>query len=161
MTSLGHVERRSVEDAVRTTVAAILSLLVAELFRMPEAYWATITTIIIMQSTLGAALSVSGQRLAGTVLGAGTGALLATYFDSNLAMFGVGLFLLGILCAVLRLETAYRFAGVTLAIIVLIGRDRSAWVIAEHRLIEVSVGIAVGLMMTIVWPERDSGGPYP
>ncbi len=152
---LGRLDRHTVGDAARTTIAAILSLLLARLLRLPEAYWATISTIIIMQSTLGAALTVSWQRLVGTVLGASTGALLATYFGSNLAMFGVGLFLLGILCAVLRLETAYRFAGVTLAIIVLITRDRPAWVIAEHRLVEVSVGIAVGLLMTIVWPEGD------
>jgi uncharacterized membrane protein YgaE (UPF0421/DUF939 family) len=113
-----------------------------------------------MQSTLGAALTVSCQRFAGTVLGATGGALLSTYFRSNLAIFGVGVFLLGLVCAVLRLGTAYRFAGVTLAIVMLIVRDRPAWVVAEHRFIEVSLGIAVGLVVTAVWPlrERKGGG---
>jgi len=64
-------------------------------------------------------------------------------------------FLLGPVSAVLRLRAAYRFAGVTLAITMLIARDRPAWVVAEHRFIEVSVGIAVGLVLTAVWPLRE------
>ena len=63
---LGRVDRLVVEDAARTALAAVVSFLVARLLRIPEAYWATISTIIVMQSTLGAALTVSWQRLAGT-----------------------------------------------------------------------------------------------
>ncbi len=153
--ALGHVDRRVVGDAARTTLAAVTSFLVARLLRMPEAYWATISTIIVMQSTLGAALTVSWQRLAGTVLGAASGALLGTYFSSNLVIFGAGVFVLGLIAALLRVRVAYRFAGVTLTITMLIPRDRPAWVVAEHRLIEVSAGIAVALVVTAVWPARD------
>ncbi len=153
--ALGHVDWRVVGDAARTTIAAVTSFLVARLLRMPEAHWATISTIIVMQSTLGAALTVSWQRLAGTVLGAATGALLGTYFSSNLVIFGAGVFVLGLIAALLRLLVAYRFAGVTLTITMLIPRDRPAWVVAEHRLIEVSAGIAVALVVTAVWPARE------
>jgi uncharacterized membrane protein YgaE (UPF0421/DUF939 family) len=115
----------------------------------------------VIQSTLGAALTVSWRRFGGTVLGAIAGALLSNYFRSNLAMFGVGVFLLGLVCAILRLGTAYRFAGVTLAIIMLIVRDRPAWIVAGHRFIELSVGIAVGLAVTAAWPfeEKKTAGP--
>jgi uncharacterized membrane protein YgaE (UPF0421/DUF939 family) len=109
-----------------------------------------------MQSTLGAALAVSWERFAGTVLGAG--AVLATYFHSNLAVFGIGVFALGLIAGMLQLSSAYRFAGVTLAITMLIPRDHPAWVVAEHRLIEVSVGIAVALVLTAAWPVRQSRG---
>jgi uncharacterized membrane protein YgaE (UPF0421/DUF939 family) len=152
MLALGSVDRHVVEDSTRTALAAVSSFLIARLLHMPEAYWAAISTIIVIQSTLGAALTVSWRRFGGTVLGAAAGALLSKYFRSNLAMFGVGVFLLGLVCAILRLGTAYRFAGVTLAIIMLIARDRPAWIVAEHRFIEVSVGIAVGLVVTAVWP---------
>ncbi len=154
MFTLRSVNRHVVEDSARTALAAVASFLIARLLRMPEAYWATISTIIVMQSTLGAALTVSWQRFAGTVLGAASGALLSTCFHSNLAVFGAGVFLLGLLSAVLRLGTAYRFAGVTLAITMLIVRDRPPWVVAEHRFVEVSVGIAAGLVVTAVWPLR-------
>ena len=45
--------------AARTAVAAVVSYLIARLFRLPEAYWAPISTVIGMGSTLGAALPVS------------------------------------------------------------------------------------------------------
>lgn len=156
--ALGRIDRHVVEDAARTALAAVASYLVARLLRMPEAYWAAISTIIVMQSTLGAALTVSWQRFAGTVLGAGSGAVLATYFHSNLTVFGLGVFALGLIAGMLELSSAYRFAGVTLAITMLIPRDRPAWVVAEHRLIEVSVGIAVALVLTAVWPQRELPG---
>ncbi len=155
MLALGSVDRYVVEDSTRTALAAVSSFLIARLLHMPEAYWAAISTIIVIQSTLGAALTVSWRRFGGTVLGATAGALLSTYFRSNLAIFGVGVFLLGLVCAILRLGTAYRFAGVTLAIIMLIVRDRPAWIVAEHRFIEVSVGIAVGLVITAIWPLQE------
>jgi uncharacterized membrane protein YccC len=64
--------------SARTAVAAVVSLLVAQLFRLPEAYWAPITTLVITQSSLGAALTVSWQRLVGTALGAVVGAIVAS-----------------------------------------------------------------------------------
>jgi uncharacterized membrane protein YccC len=142
----------------------MVSLLAARLFGLPEAYWAAITTLIVMQSDLGAAFTVSGRRLAGTALGASVGALLATYFGSNVLAFGAGIFVLGVLCALLgranrRLpeyldRTAYRYAGITLAVVMLVVRFNDAWIVALHRFIEVSIGIAVGLVLTLLWPER-------
>ena len=51
--------------SVRTAVAAVLSVLVARLFRLPETYWAAVTTLVITQSSLGAALTVSWQCFIG------------------------------------------------------------------------------------------------
>ncbi len=144
--------RRALVHSARTAVAAVLSLVVARVLGLPEAYWATITTLIIMQSTWGAALTVSEQRLAGTAVGAVMAALLTTYFGSNLIAFGLGVFALGLICAALRLEDAYRLASVTLAIVMLITRTKQAWIVAAHRFVEVAVGIAVGLALTAVWP---------
>jgi uncharacterized membrane protein YgaE (UPF0421/DUF939 family) len=149
----GKIDRPILEDSLRTALAAVFSFLLARLLGMPEAYWAPISAIIVVQSTLGAAATISWQRLAGTVFGAGSGALLATYFRNNLWTFGLTVFLLGLVCALLRLGSAYRFAGVTLAIVVLIPRDRAAWIIAEHRFVEVTAGIAVALLLSGLWPK--------
>jgi uncharacterized membrane protein YgaE (UPF0421/DUF939 family) len=149
--------RRALVHSARTAVAAVLSLVVARALRLPEAYWATVTTLIIMQSTLGAALTVSEQRLAGTAVGAVMAALLTTYFGSNLVVFALGVFALGLICAALRLEDAYRLASVTLAIVMLIARPEKAWIVAAHRFVEVAVGIAVGLALTAVWRGDEPG----
>jgi uncharacterized membrane protein YccC len=56
---------------------------------------------------------------------------------------------------VLRLEkTAYRYASITVAIIVLIPRSASPWMIAWHRFLEFSVGIVVALAFVALWPDR-------
>ena len=144
--------RRALVHSARTAVAAVLSLVVARALGLPEAYWSTITTLIIMQSTLGAAWTVSEQRLAGTAVGAVMAGLLTTYFGSNLMAFTLGVFALGLICAALCLEDAYRLASVTLAIVMLIARPEKAWIVAAHRFVEVAVGIAVGLALTAVWP---------
>jgi uncharacterized membrane protein YgaE (UPF0421/DUF939 family) len=145
----------SLVHAARTAVAAVASYLIARLFRLPEAYWASISTLIVMQSTLGAALPISAQRFAGTAIGAGVGAVAATYFRGSVWVFGISVFLIGLLCALLRIERgAYRYASVTLAIVMLVTRSTSAWLIAIHRFLEVSLGITVGLLLSALWPEK-------
>lgn len=149
------LNRQSLVHSVRTAVAATVSLVVARVFRLPEAYWAAITTLIVMQSTLGAALTISWKRFAGTALGAIVGALVTTYSPPSAIAFGGVVLGIGLLSSALHLDrTAYRFASITLAIVMLVVRNKPAWVVATHRFVEVSVGIGVGLMLTAVWPER-------
>jgi uncharacterized membrane protein YgaE (UPF0421/DUF939 family) len=147
-----------VVHSARTAATAVASLLIARIFGLPEAYWAPITTLVITQSSLGAALAVSGERLIGTALGAVVGAILASYFAPHALVFGAGVLILGLLAAAVHSDrSAYRFAGVTLAVVLLVPRTRPAWQIAWHRFAEVSIGIGVALAMSMVWPEREVG----
>ena len=128
---------------------------VARLIGMPQAYWAAIATLVVMQSSLGATLTLSIERIVATALGASVGAIESNYFGANLVAFAIAVFLLGLVSFVFRLEkTAYRYASITLAIIVLIPRTRPVWVTALHRFTEVSVGIVVALVMVAVWREE-------
>jgi uncharacterized membrane protein YccC len=143
--------------AARTAVAAIVSYLIARLFRQPEAYWAPISTLIAVQPTLSAALPISMQQFAGTGIGAAIGAVTATYFPGSLWAFGIALFSIGLLCATLLVErTAHRYASITLAIVMLVTRSTNGGLIAIHRFFEVSLGIGVGLVLSALWPERRS-----
>jgi len=157
---LSGLNRETLEHAARSAVAAAVSLAIARLFRLPEPQWAAISTMVVTQSTLGAALTISGERFAGTALGAAAGALLGAYTGSNILVFGAAIFGLGLVCAVLHLDrAAYRFAGITLAIVSLVAREQTVWKIALHRFLEVSLGIAMGLAATAVWPERNRAEP--
>ena len=143
--------------SARTAAAAMTSLLVAQLFGLNESYWAPITTLVIEQTSLGAALAVSWQRFIGTFLGAAVGALVASRSTRHAIAFGVSVFLLGLLRVRTRFNLAgYRIGAVTLAIVLLVPRTGPAWEMAWHRFAEVSIGIGVALMLTLVWPERDA-----
>jgi len=165
---IGSTGRQVLEHSARTALTAVASMLTARLFSLPQIYWAPITTLVITQSSLGATLAVSWQRFIGTVLGAALGAIVASYFGPDMLVFGVGVFLLGIFCTGVQADrSAYRFEGVTLAIVLLVPRVEPAWRVAFDRFAEVSIGIAVALVMTVVWPEKDAtnkvnpGDPLP
>lgn len=115
------------------------------------------TTLVIVQSSLVSAMAVSRQRFAGTALGAALSALAAGYFGPRILVFGGCVFLMGFLCALTHLDgSAYRFGGVRLAIVLLIWWAQPARRIAFNRFAEVSIGIAVALLLATLWPEKEN-----
>lgn len=145
------VNRACVLDSVRTAVAAVAAMMVARLLKLPEYYWAPISAIVIIQSTIPPR-TLGWQRFVGTALGAVMGAALATFFAPSAVVYGLGILLCGVLAWLLRVGTAYRFAGIALSIVLLIPRSRPPWIVGWHRFLEVSLGIAVALVVTTVWP---------
>jgi uncharacterized membrane protein YgaE (UPF0421/DUF939 family) len=96
----------------------------------------------------------------GTALGAAVGAIVASYFGPGMLVFGISVFTLGILSAAVHSDrSAYRLAGVTLAIVLLVPRTGPASYIALHRFFEVCIGIGVALILTVVWPEMEETPP--
>jgi uncharacterized membrane protein YgaE (UPF0421/DUF939 family) len=152
----------SAMHVIRTTLAAAASLAIAHALALPEPYWATISTIVAVQSSLVASWNLSWRRFAGTALGAAMSAALALLFAPSGWLFSLAMFAAGVVCLLIRLDrAAYRFASITLAIVILASHGQRAWITAGHRFIEVAIGIAIGLVATAVWPERsDSSSPH-
>lgn len=145
----------SVWHAVRTAIAVTLSVVLARLVRLPEAYWAVIATLVVMQSPLSSTVPLAIQRIVASALGASLGIIESTYFGANLVAFALTVFVLGLLSMAFRLErVGYSYAGMTLAIIVLIQRPEAPWITAAHRFAEVSLGILVALAVVAVWREE-------
>jgi len=144
------IDRATLLISARATFAAVLAAAVAKLLKLPEFYWAPISTIVILLSTTDP-LALAWQRFVGTALGAVVGAFIATYFRMSWWVYGLGIFVCGMLSALLRIGVAYRFAAITLTIILLIAHDRPPHVVALHRFIEVSLGIAIALLVAEVW----------
>jgi len=141
--------------AVRTAVAATLSVLLARLVGLPEAYWAVIATLVVMQSPLSSTVPLAVQRIVASALGASLGTVESAFFGANLLAFAFTVFVLGLISSALRLErVGYSYAGMTLAIIVLIPRPEAPWIAAVHRFAEVSLGILVALAVVGVWREE-------
>jgi uncharacterized membrane protein YccC len=140
--------------SARTAAAAVISLAAAEMIGLAENYWAPVSAIIVMQSSLGASWDTSKQRLIGTVIGAVLAGLLAGLHIPHLLTLGVGIFTLGLICAGLKLvQSAFRFAGVTFAIIILLPHSGMVWLTGFHRFTEVALGIAVALAVSAVGPD--------
>jgi uncharacterized membrane protein YgaE (UPF0421/DUF939 family) len=144
------LNREALTHSARTAMATVLSLLLARALKLPEFYWAPISTIVILLSTIDP-LTLAWQRFTGTAVGAALGALIATLVSPNWIVYGIGILVCGIISAMLRLSTAYRFAAITFSIVLLIAHAEPPWVVALHRFIEVSLGIAVALVIAIIW----------
>lgn len=150
------ITRAALINSVRASVAVVASMLLARSLKLPEFYWAPISTLVILLSTIDP-LTLAWQRFAGTALGAALGALIGSYWHPSWIVYGLGIFVCGIFSALLRIGNAYRFTAITLTIVLLIAHTRPAWIVATHRFIEVSLGIAVALMVTMVWPAPAAG----
>jgi hypothetical protein len=46
------LNRARLQDSARTALAAVVAVLLARLLKMPEYYWAPVSTIVIVQSTI-------------------------------------------------------------------------------------------------------------
>src|SRR5262245_50489214 len=63
--------------AVRATVAALLAYGIAWFLDLPKGYWAVLSAILVVQSSLGASVAVASDRALGTVAGGIIGVILA------------------------------------------------------------------------------------
>jgi uncharacterized membrane protein YccC len=142
--------QKTIIQSARVAVAAVISLWLARALKLPEFYWAPISSIVVILSTIDP-MAMAWQRFVGTAVGAVFGALVASFFPANWMVYGAGIFVCGILSALLRLGSAYRFAGITLTLVLLVNRGSSPWIVALHRFVEVSLGIAVALVVMLVW----------
>ena len=148
----------TVLHVTQTAIAVMISLSIARLFRLPEAYWAPMSTLIAMQSTFDAALPISLQYFAGTAVGAAFGAVVDTYFHGNVWAFGGTVVIVGLIGVALQVErSAFRYAGITLAIVILVPHPTRPGVAALHRFFEVSIGLSVGLATFALWQKIGSG----
>jgi uncharacterized membrane protein YgaE (UPF0421/DUF939 family) len=128
-------------------------MLLARMLRLPEFYWAPISTIVVIQSTIPPR-TLAWQRFVGTALGALLGVALATFFPATVMVYALGIILCGLLAFIFRVGGAYRFAAITLSIILLIPRALAPWIVGWHRFLEVSLGVAVALVVTRLWPLK-------
>lgn len=146
-------DKLSLDQGLRTALAAGLAFWITNLLHMPGGYWAAISAIVVMQSEVGATLIASRDRLAGSAMGAIVGWLAASVWHKQVAVFAVAVLVVTVLCTLLRFKNAGRLGGVTVAIIVLIPHLGPIWHIAVERFLEVAFGICISLGVAMAWPK--------
>lgn len=144
-------DRLSIQQGIRTALAAALAYWITGMLQLPSGYWAAISAIVVMQSEVGATVRASRDRLAGTAMGAVVGWVVSQVWHDSILIFAVGVLVVMVLCTALRYKNAGRLGGVTVAIIVLIPYPGPLWQIALQRFLEVSFGIVISLLVAVVW----------
>ncbi len=160
-------ERREGElrHSVRVTAAALLAFAVAETLALPQGYWAVFTAVLVTQASVGGSVKAALDWLVSTLGGGAYAALVGTMIhqvdataDTLSVALGLGVAItpLAFLAAV---RPTFRFAPVTGVIVILVApvQHMSALESAINRLTEISIGGAIGLVVSlIILPARAS-----
>lgn len=137
---------------IRATVAAALSLLIADALHLPQGYWAVITALLIVQASIGGTLQAGLDRLIGTIAGAAVGAAAALVGGLwPIPPLIVLLLAVAPLAFLAALRSNFRIAPTTAAIVMLANNGHvSPLISASHRVVEIGLGTLIGIAVSIV-----------
>lgn len=146
-----NADRLSFFHGFRTALAAGLAYWLTGLLHLEDGYWAVVSSIVVMQSEVGATVTASRDRLAGTAIGAVIGWGTAHVWHRSIPLFALAVLLVMLICSALRIKNAGRLGGVAVAIIVLIPHTGTVLHVALYRFVEVSIGIVISLGVMETW----------
>ncbi|MGE0008777.1 MAG: FUSC family protein [Parvibaculaceae bacterium] len=148
--------------ALRVVTAVIAAFAVVKLAGLPQGWWAVITALLVVQTSVGGSLKAAFDRLWGTVAGGLYGAAVAIAIphvtDAGLGVaMAAAILPLAYLAAV---NPMFRVAPVTALIVMLpiYGHAANPFVSAMDRVIEIVIGNIVALAVTFaILPARAHG----
>jgi uncharacterized membrane protein YccC len=146
-------------DGLRMAVAGTASLALAQAAQLPEGTWAVLSALIVTRANRGATLRASAGRLAGTLAGAGLGALAVAgrrLGVPDLALLAATLLPLGILIA---WRSDMRTAPIAAVIVLSAGfAGGSPLGAAGLRVIEILLGALTAIAVSwALLPGRSAG----
>ncbi|MFG1416218.1 FUSC family protein [Xanthobacter sp. V0B-10] len=142
---------------LKAAVAALVSYGLAYGLKLPNGYWAVLTAILVVQSTIGASLSVAVDRTLGTVVGGVAGVAAATLAGPSTVLTFVALGGAVILTSTLAAKhSSFKLAPVTAVIVLLSDPSHvDPWISGLHRVLEIGIGGVVGVLCALlVLPAR-------
>lgn len=152
-----HISREHVQHGVKVGLASVLAYFLSDRLGLPFAFWAVITTVIVMQMHVADSIRMCLYRFSGTAIGAVVGILMILVFPPTPLYTLLGIFTGTAICAYLtRYNARYRMAAITLAIVFLTSLgddDRIPY--ALFRVAEIGIGVLCAFAVSVlIWPNR-------
>jgi uncharacterized membrane protein YccC len=143
---------------VRVAVAATAAYSAYVLLGLPQGYWAVFSAVIVVQSSIGATLTLSIERMMGTITGAVIGGLAVWLHPHTPLGLGLGIALsVAIASFAAAARADLKVAPIT-AVIMLIspsGQAMGPLETAVLRVVEIGVGSLIGVLATLlIFPAR-------
>jgi uncharacterized membrane protein YgaE (UPF0421/DUF939 family) len=128
--------------ALRAGIAAAISLAIADILGLQFPLFVMIAAVIVTDLQPAQSRLLGLHRIAGTIVGAGCGALFSSFAPSNPWTIGAGIVVAMLIAHALQRVEGARIAGFVCGVVMLYRGD-DVWVYAMHRFIETTIGIAV------------------
>ncbi|MGD0835075.1 MAG: FUSC family protein [Polyangia bacterium] len=149
--------RLAVFQGVGAAFVAAFCYATASLVRsLPQSYWAPIAAVVVLYPDTASTKKAAIQRVLGTLVGSLIGWGSATWWHQNVLIYGLSILVAVGLCHLARLEGASRLCAVAVTVITIIPRSEPPYLVALHRFVEVSYGLACALlyMMAVDYLRR-------
>jgi uncharacterized membrane protein YgaE (UPF0421/DUF939 family) len=151
--------RAELRLGLRITAAGMIGYALAYALKLPQGYWTVFTAVLVVQGSVGGSLKAAVDRLIGTLSGAAYGAIIATVLPhTDGVTTGTALLAsLAPLAVLAAMSPSFRVAPITAIILLLgtAGATEGPFVAATFRVIEVSLGGIIGLVISLlVVPAR-------
>ncbi len=151
--SAAGARQAELRHAVRVSVAVGVAFAVSSLLHLPQGYWAVFTAVIVVQTSIGATITASVERLMGTVVGGAVGVGAAylkaqTVLEEGLILSGA----IALLAFAAAVRPSLRVAPITAAIVLVGGSSAHMppLMAALWRVGEIFIGSAIGLAATVL-----------
>ncbi|WP_297521871.1 aromatic acid exporter family protein [uncultured Clostridium sp.] len=145
----------------KSSLAIMISIIIAELFGFDTPFYAAITSVVCMQDSAENSVHMGKNRFVGTVIGAifGSVGTLILSINSNLIL-KIGLvFILSTsviyICTMIKMPGAVTIACIVLLGTLLLNRDFSNYYYAFHRSVETFIGALIAIAVNhFVLPHK-------
>lgn len=132
---------------IKTGIAVALCILIGDLFKLSNPFFAVVASIITMGKTVGVSYKVGKNRIIGTSIGAFVGLLCACILPGNAIACGLAVILLITLCNHLSLQSSISVGCMVLVAIMTNVNDPILY--SFTRLFDTCIGIIVALLVNI------------
>ncbi len=140
--------------SIRVTIAALVSLALAQRLGLPLPLWAVLTAVIVTQMSVGRSLIATFDYLVGTLGGAIYGGAIGVLIphSSEIALLAVLALAVTPLALIAAINPRFSVAPITAIIVLLIPTmtHASPFASAFDRVIEVALGGVTGLVVSFV-----------
>ena len=138
-----------IQLALRSTVAAVLSLMAALWLGLDYPIYAFIAAVIVTDLKPGVSQKLGLRRIGATLVGASCGALLSGLVPGSPWGVGLGVLAAMILAQILGAGEGARVAGY-ISGIVLLDHSTAPWIYAFHRFVETALGVLFAWAISFV-----------
>ncbi len=147
---------RQTRQALKTSLACVISILLTYLMDLKEAYWAGITTLVMMQPNVAASIRKGWMRAGGACCGCFlavvlTGIFLQLHLTYTLVFFFLSVlgFYLGVTAKNGYFWSYFIMNGVLISMIGMTQPDITVY-ITVHRGAAITIGVLVSLVLNVI-----------
>ena len=138
-----------VTQGLMSAAAAIIAYLPTQPLGLREGFWASITSIAVVQTEASAVRSSARDQFAGAAIGGTIGAVVGSLTGQHLYAYALAIVLAMLLCWLCKIASAARLAGSTVTILLLVPHQGTVGWMMLSRLAEVAWGVTVAI--AVVW----------